>query len=302
MTKPGDTYYDILDVPHDASQKDIASSYRRRAKVLHPDVCESSDAEDLFKAVNEAYQTLRDPKKRAEYDTTIALAQVSPYGEYYQGGRRYRDPRTWYYTHHHQHYHSTTRDRPSDQDLRKPPVRNGIPRLFQVLLFYLSLLMAIVIIAELFLLPWIDGVNATDARSSFLEGNRWVEEEEYQKAIESYQMATTKLPLFSEAWRAKGLTEVKKAEGLSKLGRSDAEGYYRDAIRSFSHVTGMNTEDNALKKALATALLETGDGKRALNILTSAQSSDNADPEISALIQKIANRTRTPGGAGQNAA
>lgn len=287
---PDETYYDILDVPHDASPQDIASSYRKRAKVLHPDVCESPDAEDLFKVLNEAYQTLRDPKKRAAYDTSIALAEVSPYGRYYQGERRYRDPRTWYYTNHH---HSTGRARHVDEDLRKPPVRNEIPRLFQVVLFYLSLFMAIVIIAELFLLPWIDGANATDARSSFLEGNRWAEEEEFQKAIESYGQAASKLPSFSEAWRAKGLVEVKKAKELSGLGRAEADRYYRDAIRSFSHVTSQKEEDTTLKKALATAMLETGDGKRALNILNSLQATDRTDPEVATLIRRASGQYET---------
>ncbi|MFH0966198.1 MAG: DnaJ domain-containing protein, partial [Methanobacteriota archaeon] len=189
MKQLDETYYDILNIPHDASPQDISSSYRKLAKILHPDVCESSDAEELFKVVNEAYQILRDPKKRAEYDTTITLAQPSQYKGYYQGTQRYRHPRTWYYA---DHYHRTGREQTHTNEGRAEPTRKGIPKFVQVLLFYLTLIMAIVIIAELFLLPWINGVNATDARSAFLEGNQWVAEEEYQKAIGSYQTAVSR--------------------------------------------------------------------------------------------------------------
>ena len=295
MKQPDDTYYKILDVPFNASQKDISSSYRRLAKILHPDVCKSSDAEELFKAVNEAYQTLRDPKKRQEYDISIAQAQTSRYGEYYQGSRRYRHPRTWYYANHH---HSTSRKEPPSEEVRKEKYRRGMPRLIQVILFYLTLFMGTIIIAELFLLPWINGTNAFNARSDFLEGNKWIEEEEYQKAIESYEKATNILPSFSEAWRAKGLAEVKKADKLSILGSPDAERYYRDAIRSFSRVSGQTTDDIVMKKSLTTAFFETGDLEKARNTLSSIQAANNYDPEVAILAQRINYRMNTPGRAG----
>jgi curved DNA-binding protein CbpA len=295
MKQSDDTYYEILGVPFSASQKDISSSYRRLAKILHPDVCKSSDAEELFKAVNEAYQILSDPKKRQEYDTSIAQAQTSRYGEYYQGSRRYRHPRTWYYANYH---HNTSRRQPPSEEVRKEQYRKGIPRLIQVILFYLTLFMGTIIIAELFLLPWIDGMNAFNARGDFMEGNKWIEEEEYQKAIESYEKATSILPSFSEAWRAKGLAEVKKADKLSILGNPDVERYYRDAIRSFSRVTGQTTDDIVMKKALTTAFFEIGDLEKAWDTLSSIQAANNSDPEVAMLSQRIYHRMNTPGRAG----
>lgn len=61
-------YYELLGVARDASESDIKKAFRRKARETHPDVCELPDAEERFKAVNEAYDVLCDPQKRAMYD------------------------------------------------------------------------------------------------------------------------------------------------------------------------------------------------------------------------------------------
>ncbi|MDD1728164.1 MAG: DnaJ domain-containing protein [Methanospirillum sp.] len=282
MTQPEENYYDILSVRPDASLQDITTSYRKLAKILHPDVCESPDADELFKVVNEAYQVLKDPKKREEYDATLVLAESSQYSRYYQGTHRYRDPRTWYYTNQHQ---KRTTQAVHEEPVQQP--KSSFPRIVQVLLFYLTLFMAVIIIAELFLLPWISGTNSTDARNSLAEGNRWMSQEEYQKAIESYQDATVKLPSFAEAWRAKGFAEMKKGDALSRLGLPDAEQYYRDAIRSFSKISPQNPEDLAVTKAMAEAYLNVHDRRSALSLLNSAEKSGHWDTEMSDLLRDI---------------
>lgn len=62
-------YYDILGVPRDASADDIKRAYRKAARKYHPDVSKEADAEDRFKDISEAYEALRDPEKRAAYDS-----------------------------------------------------------------------------------------------------------------------------------------------------------------------------------------------------------------------------------------
>lgn len=61
--------YLLLEVPHTATIEDIKKAYRRLAKKWHPDTNNGSkDAEEKFKKVQEAYECLTDPDKRAAVD------------------------------------------------------------------------------------------------------------------------------------------------------------------------------------------------------------------------------------------
>ncbi len=61
-------YYGTLGVEPNAGEAEIKTAYRRLARKYHPDVSKEAGAEEKFKAVNEAYEALRDPEKRAAYD------------------------------------------------------------------------------------------------------------------------------------------------------------------------------------------------------------------------------------------
>lgn len=62
-------YYSVLGVKRDASEKEIRSAFRKLARQHHPDVNPGNkEAEDRFKAINEANEVLSDPEKRRIYD------------------------------------------------------------------------------------------------------------------------------------------------------------------------------------------------------------------------------------------
>ncbi len=61
-------YYEILGVKRDETQANIKSAYRKLARKYHPDVNKEKGAAEKFKDINEAYEVLGDPQKRARYD------------------------------------------------------------------------------------------------------------------------------------------------------------------------------------------------------------------------------------------
>jgi molecular chaperone DnaJ len=63
-------YYEVLNVPRDASEADIKKSFRRLARELHPDVnAHDPEAEEKFKEAAEAYEVLSDAERRRMYDS-----------------------------------------------------------------------------------------------------------------------------------------------------------------------------------------------------------------------------------------
>ena len=67
-------YYEILEVSPSATLAEIKRSYHRLARLLHPDLNKQA-LDTHIKRLNLAYQTLRDPQKRAAYDEQLAEEQ-----------------------------------------------------------------------------------------------------------------------------------------------------------------------------------------------------------------------------------
>ncbi|WP_299417803.1 DnaJ C-terminal domain-containing protein [uncultured Sulfitobacter sp.] len=80
-------YYKVLGVAQDAKPDDIKKAFRKAARKYHPDINTGPNAEAKFKDVNEAYEVLKDPERRAAYDQ---MGQEPP-----QGQGRYQPPPDW---------------------------------------------------------------------------------------------------------------------------------------------------------------------------------------------------------------
>lgn len=81
-------YYKIMGLEKNASPEQIKQAYRKLARKYHPDVSKEANAEDKFKELGEAYEVLKDPAKRTQYDKYGQYWQQQSQGQ--QPGRQYR--------------------------------------------------------------------------------------------------------------------------------------------------------------------------------------------------------------------
>lgn len=77
-------YYQILGISPRATQLEVKRSYRRLAVQFHPDKNQSKESEERFKEISLAYEVLKDPEKRAQYDISLTFAPATT--------RAHRDP------------------------------------------------------------------------------------------------------------------------------------------------------------------------------------------------------------------
>src|SRR6202790_106954 len=79
-------YYQVLGVTRGAAADEVKRAYRKLARKFHRDVSKEKNAESKFKELQEAYEVLRDPEKRAAYDQL---------GRDYRPGQQFRPPPDW---------------------------------------------------------------------------------------------------------------------------------------------------------------------------------------------------------------
>ncbi|GHN02983.1 hypothetical protein WSM22_44720 [Cytophagales bacterium WSM2-2] len=134
-------YYFILSLNIYATDTEIKQAYRKMAQQLHPDKNPSPEAASIFKEINEAYEVLSDPLRKAVYDQMLKGAVTS---EPEPPVQKHRDPR----------YRARAQPGP-----RKPSHREEILTMMAMNLRYalmisrLSLLFSMIIIADYSLPP-----------------------------------------------------------------------------------------------------------------------------------------------------
>ena len=79
-------YYKVLGVDRAANADTIKKAYRKLARQHHPDISKADDASARMQEINEAYDVLRDPERRAAYDRV---------GQGFEGGRDFQPPPGW---------------------------------------------------------------------------------------------------------------------------------------------------------------------------------------------------------------
>ena len=79
---PDMDYYQILNLPEDASEKQITEAYRRLAFQYHPDRNQDPESSAKMKAINEAYAVLSNPATRRDYDAVRRQVGSTAYGRF----------------------------------------------------------------------------------------------------------------------------------------------------------------------------------------------------------------------------
>ncbi|MEX0968317.1 MAG: DnaJ domain-containing protein [Bacteroidia bacterium] len=92
-------YYAILGISRNASEAEIKSAFRTKAKRYHPDVSREPDAGNRFRQIYAAYEILADPYKRGVYNMLLDRKAREPVNESSQTYRRYQQTQQRAYEH-----------------------------------------------------------------------------------------------------------------------------------------------------------------------------------------------------------
>ena len=68
-----DNFYARLGIPQSATQEEIRTAYHQAARKFHPDQSKDKGSTEIFLHIQEAYETLSNPAKRAEYEFEIPV-------------------------------------------------------------------------------------------------------------------------------------------------------------------------------------------------------------------------------------
>lgn len=85
------TLYDLLEIPTNASDKEIKNAYKKMARRYHPDI--NKDGQAMFVRINNAYAILSDSRQKAKYDTMLSSSTARTFEIFTSGAA---NPDTYY--------------------------------------------------------------------------------------------------------------------------------------------------------------------------------------------------------------
>jgi len=85
---PTSNPYAVLGIPRDASDQQVQRAYRRLAKRYHPDLHPDAQTSQQMRRINEAWEILSNPGRRARYDAASGLPRSTSFGHWSAPGRR----------------------------------------------------------------------------------------------------------------------------------------------------------------------------------------------------------------------
>lgn len=265
-----ENYYVILGISLRATAEEIKAAYKQKAKQYHPDKNPGSAwAEEQFKKVSEAYQTLSDPYKKDLYDLRLAYtladadlrsrtqSSTPPPQSTYQGPNPYGGPFTGTRTQTSGRYASRTRNYAPPRGAKADEKKAR----YTLHTFALSFLGVATV---LILLNWWSQIRAESQAQTYVEQGQW------QEALARY-------PTYAPAWRASAefwlqqgdlfqarqaidqaiqLSDYPKAENWIIKGKILAKsGAFDEADKAFRSAVNMNPENGNAQYFLADFLL-----------------------------------------------
>lgn len=251
-------YYQILGIPSNASAAVIKAAYKKLAKQYHPDINPSNvQAEEQFKIVNEAYQTLSKPAKKASYDQQLFVQNLVSEAPTYQY-------QTSYTTNYHRNFefgrYAPKSEQTESRSSNNPQAGN--------LKFYILSFCFVVVIGALGLTLG-HFMNQYAAKEHLAEGNTYLQNKQYEQADGEFEAAIAFNEDLSDAYFGKGLIMLEHSKNHKKAilyftaaintATSTQAAYYEKRAYCFYAVEAYQNALVDINTALKSPTIQTGE-------------------------------------------
>ncbi|PWJ42777.1 DnaJ domain-containing protein [Sediminitomix flava] len=174
-----ENYYDILGIEQSASQKDIRKAYLKLAKQFHPDTNETStsDTEEEFIKIKDAYETLSDEDKRYWYDQNLKNGFTSSYSS----------SNTEYKQYNYNQYQNNSSNTSQQQSQNSQENYTYSSNLYYPTFKDVGIALSIIAVIAVLVIFFLTVMNRFSAQTYFNDGIEAYQQHNYQKAMYNLQ-------------------------------------------------------------------------------------------------------------------